>query len=122
MEYKNVPGQSERSLKLSNKNRLGESKTSIWDQNIDLSPNTSFFFEESYEISKFYLIEDDPSVILPLALRFEPVLILTLTTQLRPKFFTQKVWKAGRVSPLFWGVQTRNLYRWKDKLFVYRRQ
>ena len=31
----NVLTQSERSLKLSNKNRLGESKTSIWDQNID---------------------------------------------------------------------------------------
>ena len=36
LEYKNVPSQSERSLELSNKNRLGESKTSIWDQNIDL--------------------------------------------------------------------------------------
>ena len=69
----NVLSQSERSLKLRNENRLGESKTSIWDQNIDLSPNTSCFIEESYEISKFYLIEDDPSVILPLALRFKPV-------------------------------------------------
>ena len=29
LEYKNVPSQSERSLKLSNKNRLSESKTKI---------------------------------------------------------------------------------------------